>query len=669
MNYIFSVAFMANMLSMTAMLILFSMVGQSNMAADLGIVQASTFSLFYAFSANSRNIVLATSSSTLAKSILNIRMILLAPLAFTAFWLSSTLGGIEPFFAAILILRRSIEWFGEVDLSERERLGDRRFAFIYVLSQTILFAFAALWILMKMPYPLLGLLCWALLPAFLNIKFACIALADFKNAISSINKNIAPHFGSSLVIGVSLYVFRLLMVLILGKSVSGDLFAAFAIGGVLGSVFVSAFGPSIAFNEKMNGIYKLPKLLVLLLWCFSGIGFLVLCVSFLEPDGFSWLGKEIFYWQAIGFSMIGGVVMVHAQLLRNRLLIHNENHDLFGPDLLMNMLAIAAVPLAYFSLGITAVTALSLVGAALAFAFYKSSEFSEIIGKSKREIELKYLQVFIAIFILAPLFIKLDSGIFIAKTIPLSGGGSLMSLPIPPSMFMTYLAVLLIGVYRSVHKSLSVLFFSFILMIFSTLVLSTNQGGLGQTKVVLIIQCVIPMGALVLGEMFKIEGLDINARLEQVFLALLVVLVPLQLLAGWIQRTLELTGYLYIFSIYQHMQYVPIIFIGAYLFASFSLWQESKYRKLLLLMGPLMGIYAAASLSPVAMIFLVMGLFIFAVLRWHWFLEKAPACLFILAMVFCLGYLSVEMPVDVFFKRISDIAWLINKSLPRTYMQ
>ena len=119
MSYIFSAAFMANMLSMTAMLILFSMAGQSHMAADLGIVQASTSALFYAFSANARNIVLSTSNATLAKSIFNIRLILLAPLVLGAFWMSSTLGGVESLFTSVLILRRTVDWFGEVDLSER----------------------------------------------------------------------------------------------------------------------------------------------------------------------------------------------------------------------------------------------------------------------------------------------------------------------------------------------------------------------------------------------------------------------------------------------------------------------------------------------------------------------------------------------------------------------
>ena len=345
MNYIFSVAFMANMLSMTAMLIVLSIGGQSHMAAELGIVQAAASALFLAFSANARTTVLATSSAVVAKSLFNIRVILLVPLVLTAYWLSASLGGVESIFASVLILRRTVEWLVEVDLSERERLGDKNFAFTYVLIQALLFVVAILWLLLKMPYPLLGIFSWAFLPLLFSAKFFVAALSDLAIAFSGINKKIFPHFGSSLAIGVSLYVFRLLLILILGKVVAGDLFAAFAIGGVLGSVFVSAFGPSIAFNEKINGKFKFPILLKLLFWCFTCLGLLIVAMTFFKPEVFAWSGKEIFYWQAIGFSMIGGVVMTHAQLLRNRLLIHNEHHDLFGPDLLMNMLVIAAIPL------------------------------------------------------------------------------------------------------------------------------------------------------------------------------------------------------------------------------------------------------------------------------------------------------------------------------------
>lgn len=654
MSYIFSLAFMVNMLSMTAMLILFSMAGQSHMAADLGIAQAATAALFSAFSANARNLVLATTNPSLASSIFNIRVILLVPLVLSSFWLSSTLGGIEPVFAAILILRRTVEWFGEVDLSEKERLGDKNFALTYVLIQAILFVFSALWTLMRMPYPLLSLFLWALMPMLLSIKFVLSALGDFANALSGMNKRMAPHFGSTLAIGVSLYVFRLLLILILGKSVSGDLFAAFAIGGVLGSLTLNTFGPNIAFNEKVSGICKFPPMLTFILWIFLGVGLFILGISYLNPSLFLWAGKEIFYWKAIGFSMIGGVVMTHAQLLRNRLLIHNENYDLFGPDLLMNILIIAAVPLAYFTIGTDAVAGLSLVGALLAMVFYKSSERTEIADNDK--LILTYIPNLLAMAVLMPVFIRLSSGVFLDKAPLLAGGTSLLDLPVSLSIFLTYVAILMIGSYRTVHLSLSVVFFTFIFMIFSTLIVSTSHGDWERSKIVLVIQCILPMGALVLGEMFKDEGLDIDARIERSFLLVLALLVPLQLAASWMQGSLQLVSYVYIFSIYQHIHYVPIIIVSAYLLVIFTLWQDCTYKNTLLVLTPIMGVYVAASLSIIVIIFFILGVFVFAIQRWHFASDKLPTSIFFITLLVCLGYLSVEVSTMTIAGKFSTIA-------------
>jgi hypothetical protein len=272
MPYIFPIAVIANSLSMTAMLILFSLAGQSHFSADIGIAQAATTALFYAFSANSRVTVLASPNSSLAKSLLDIRATLLVPLSLAAFWLTSTLGGVEPYLACILILRRVVEWLVEVDLSEKERSNNQRFALTFVVAQTILLVIGFFWFLTVKIYPLLGLFLWALFPLLLSFNFLWIALGSLSKEMATIRKRMAPHFGSSFALGVSLYVFRLLVIALWGKNMSGDLFAAFAIGGVAGSVFVGAFGPSIAFNEKRTGVFQLPRLLTVILWVFTGLG-------------------------------------------------------------------------------------------------------------------------------------------------------------------------------------------------------------------------------------------------------------------------------------------------------------------------------------------------------------------------------------------------------------
>lgn len=65
------------------------------------------------------------------------------------------------------------------------------------------------------------------------------------------------------------------------------------------------------------------------------------------------------------------------------------------------------------------------------------------------------------------------------------------------------------------------------------------------------------------------------------------------------------------FSAYQHLQYIPVIFVGAFLLAIFTLWETRTYRPLLSLLAGLMGVYVALSLSMLAMGFLVLGMLFF----------------------------------------------------------
>jgi len=121
-NFIFSAAFMANSFSMTGLLIMLALAGDSAFAADVGIVQAATLALFYAFSGNARNLILNYKSGITAQSILNNRVILIVPLAVAAYWLSAVMASVPSYIAIVLILRRAVEWFDEIYLSEMERL-------------------------------------------------------------------------------------------------------------------------------------------------------------------------------------------------------------------------------------------------------------------------------------------------------------------------------------------------------------------------------------------------------------------------------------------------------------------------------------------------------------------------------------------------------------------
>ena len=66
--------------------------------------------------------------------------------------------------------------------------------------------------------------------------------------------------------------------------------------------------------------------------------------------------------------------MVYAQRIRLRLLQHDEEHDVFGPDVMSNILLIAAVPFTYWLLGMNAMGGLYLLSSLLAYVFYLSAK-------------------------------------------------------------------------------------------------------------------------------------------------------------------------------------------------------------------------------------------------------------------------------------------------------
>ena len=223
---------------MTGLLIAFGLGGRVSMAADVGLVQGATLAFFYAFSANARSIILSRTSSISLRTVLTARLILLVPLGVASFGLSVYVVGIDWLFTLLLILRRGVEWIGELHLCEMELRGDRNRAGQFIVLQILLFLMLLGWIFSGAAFPMLGVFLWCLLPVFMSLNF-------IRNqfTLGSRPKTewflMLPHLGSSAVIGITVYVFRLLILLIFGKAVAGDFYVAFAIGGVLSSMFTS----------------------------------------------------------------------------------------------------------------------------------------------------------------------------------------------------------------------------------------------------------------------------------------------------------------------------------------------------------------------------------------------------------------------------------------------
>jgi len=167
--------------------------------------------------------------------------------------------------------------------------------------------------------------------------------------------------------------------------------------------------------------------------------------------------------------------------------------------------------------------------------------------------------------------------------------------------------------FRRATVSLTLVFSLFVAMTLTSVIVSQGVIDLSSRKLLLLAQFLLPVSALALGEMFESEAAS-DDPWSRALLYTLAVFVPLQLAATWLQGKYMLTHDLWIFSIYQHRQYVPVVFVAAYLVPLFALCDSRRERVLLVGLSPLMGIYVAISYSTLALGLLLLGV---ALVAWR----------------------------------------------------
>jgi hypothetical protein len=647
---VFPLAFMANTFAMMLVMIGLSLFGKPALAADFGLIHGATVALFYAFSGNARSLILAESGEVGAAGILRLRLLMLLPLGILVFMLCIGVVDGGWLFVLLLVVRRAAEWLAEIFLSEQELHHQGRVALSFLLIQGCLSMSLLLALLDGGVLALPMTLFWSLSPLIGCISLGLLgrALRHPMPLLPSI-RQLLPHFGSTAVIGVSVYVFRLFILLVAGKQVAGDLFSAFALGGTLGAVFSQALGPTMVRHEqRAAGPGRLVRLfnLMLVALLLAGLGLVALVWSL--PQILDWTQKGQLFWLAVGCSLVGGVVMVLAQRIRLRIIQDDVGGDVFGSDILANILLVASIPFVFYGLGVNALALLYLLGALLSWVFYASERHGLLPQRDSGWFSQRRLLLLIALAIFLPLFFQLQGGIFRDPSGSFSSGGVLALLPIPLSVLACYLGMVLLGGYSQARLALLSLFFVFIGMLLTSLLLGLGTTGEVRLKLILLIQYILPMFALVLGQQFggREDALMLVARAA---LLVLLAIVPLQLLATLLAREVLLSPSVFLFSIYQHLQYVSLLFVAAYVLALFNLWGRTGFNSYLLGLTFAMGGYVVLSWSLLSGLLFILGLLLFLLqkslkARYVLWLPALALCGALLALGYVQALISTDMP-------------------------
>lgn len=607
-HWLYPLAFLSITHSSTALLVVLGFAGRADLAAEIGITQGATIATFFALSGNARNLLLNARTPLRVGDLLSARTLLTLPLALIAYLLTASTGVVAGAIALAVVLRRSVEWLAEVHLSHLEVEEKRSFCLVYLSLQAVLF-FAAVGALLTDRWAIPALFAWALVPLLPSIPFLKNQLWKRTLAWQEAWSILLPHFASTLAIGIGIYVFRIAVILTTSKAMAGELFSAIAAGSFMGTIFANVLGPSIALRQDPTRLLRLPFAVWVVISAAVAGGLVIAVAGSKLAAGAPAHWTSQFYWIAVGLSIAGGGLMVIAQQARIRLLRTGSGVLVFGPDVFIHLGLVAMVPLAVAIAGPKALAAAYLVNALLSLIFYYSAEWDSrdrwLWLASEHGQRLGAFALAFLVFL--PFFFQLNGQIH-STIVPLrDSGGDLRTLPLPLSVLASYAGIVLLGRYRAAWPAAAATLGLFAAMFLTSTVAGLPSGNEGRAKLMLLVQCLLPVGGLSLGMMLGSRADDLKAVAAGLF-AVALVLVPIQILVSWFHGGVAITHDLRLFSIYQHQQFVPVVMGCAYLVGLGALSNTPTVRWVAYALAPLVIMYVVASFSALSLGVMVLGL-------------------------------------------------------------
>jgi len=583
---VFPLAALFNSFAMTGLLLVFGIAGRPETATDIALVQGATLALFYAFSANARNLILADGAA--AGQLLRARLVLMLPLAAGAWFLGTGIGSASAALAAVLIVRRIAEWIGEIGLACHERRQRNAAAKRSLAVEGVTLAVCIVLPLGFDAALAASAIPWALAP-LLAIRGADVAGPGGALPLRAL----LPHFGSTAIIGTSTYVFRLSIALIAGRTLAGELFTAFAIGGIVPTLFGQALAPTLAHRF---GAGAWPRRLLAVPATLLTAGGAIAALALAAPETLAASGRSPLFWLAVGLSLAGGALMAVAAALRTQLIHRDDGREVFGPDLLANVLIASCVPFVYYLFGSQSLAGLYLLSGGLSLAFLWGAGHGRGVPASRRDTAL----LAIGALLVLPVFVQIGGGVFRDPSPTFDTGGALARLPVPLSVAALFAGIALLGNYAAATRTLTTIFFSALLFVTTALAASHGDARNEGARLILLAQFLLPMFGLVLGEMYG--AATRQPLFERAALWVLLAVLPAQLAATWLQGLTVPQPQVFAFSIYQHREYFPTVVAALATMAGIGLWPFAGLtRAAVVLLLPVVAVHLAASAAAGAL--------------------------------------------------------------------
>ena len=290
------------------LIVLVGLKGNISLVADITILQSILFMFFFPLNGNARNYLLNSVDKNLVKNILNLKSLIFVPLFFITYISASFVLEINSTSLLLLILVGSISWFLEIFITEAEKNKKYKVIILLILLNIIGIIYL---IFSELTFKNLNYFCIYFIlfnsPIILLKFYQNLFNINFKNLKNVFFTKILNQIGGTTIIGLSSFILKYSLLLILPKTIAGTLFLSFTIGASLCTAITYSLMPSVIFNNLIQ--MKKSMIIFFLLFCLAGI--IVIFIKTLQIEIIEF-NQDLFLISLL-FSLAGSFINIFSQ--------------------------------------------------------------------------------------------------------------------------------------------------------------------------------------------------------------------------------------------------------------------------------------------------------------------------------------------------------------------
>ena len=340
-KYNFSLLHLLSSFTLPIIIVLLGLKSNFSLIADISIVQSIIFMIFFPFTGYSRNYILNSSEYDLIKSILNFRSLLYLPLILFSLLISYYVVSLDFDILLLLVIVGSSFWFIEIFLTEAEKNKSSRITITLILLNLI-----GLTYLFFLDINLNSIRNYLLFLFIIYLPFISFTYlknifnVNFKNLHTTFTNKILRQIGGTTVVGLSTFILKFFLLLILPKTIAGTIFLGYTVGASLCTAITYSFIPSVIFNNYI----KIKKALVTFCIIFCVTGILVIIIKYFKLTILN-ANQDLFLICSL-FSLGGSFISIFSQYYKFYVIHKITDLNVFLYELLINSVTIILVILA-----------------------------------------------------------------------------------------------------------------------------------------------------------------------------------------------------------------------------------------------------------------------------------------------------------------------------------